>query len=313
MRIREMEMDRDLADYARLRAIADDWNLTPEQILERLAKSGDRLTTRAFVAEVDGRVVGFSRWARFAHEKPGIAQVMLAVEPDHERAGIGTALFEQIEENLNEHKLDKPWGFAREDRARGIRFAQVNGYREKRRYFDSVADLTAFDPANATVARSHLESLGLTICRFEIASGQHPELPALYDLYAEADADEPSTQVVGVPSFEHYASFFEISENQRGVVYAVAADGAYVAMSNTSIDNQDHVWNEFTGTRRAWRGKGVAGALKTLVLAEHAARGDREMHTSNNSENAPMLAINRRLGFQPRPAWLILEREDNNR
>ncbi len=66
---------------------------------------------------------------------------------------------------------------------------------------------------------------------------------------------------------------------------------------------------------REWRGKGIATAMKVKVLAGAKAGGYAEVITSNDSTNAGMLGINRRLGFEARPAWidytLDLEDEEN--
>jgi GNAT superfamily N-acetyltransferase len=48
----------------------------------------------------------------------------------------------------------------------------------------------------------------------------------------------------------------------------------------------------------AWRGRGVALWLKTTILATLPA-DLRYVTTENNAANAPMLAVNRRLGFRP--------------
>ena len=55
------------------------------------------------------------------------------------------------------------------------------------------------------------------------------------------------------------------------------------------------------GVLREFRGRGLAQALKwqTVLLAKK--EGMRYIRTNNDSQNAPMLAINRKLGYQPEP------------
>jgi hypothetical protein len=65
---------------------------------------------------------------------------------------------------------------------------------------------------------------------------------------------------------------------------------------------------EFTGTAAAWRGRGLASFPKLSALHLAAEAGVRWVGTSNAYENAPMPAINRRLGHHALPDLLIYER-----
>jgi len=59
----------------------------------------------------------------------------------------------------------------------------------------------------------------------------------------------------------------------------------------------------------AWRGRGIALALKLLAIACARRYGVTYISTNNDSENAPMLAINRTLGYQPEPGYYRMLRE----
>jgi GNAT superfamily N-acetyltransferase len=64
-----------------------------------------------------------------------------------------------------------------------------------------------------------------------------------------------------------------------------------------------------TGTMPAYRGQGLGLATKVEALRRAKAAGVTEVRTDNHERNAPMLAINRRLGYQTLPAivWLVRE------
>ena len=56
-----------------------------------------------------------------------------------------------------------------------------------------------------------------------------------------------------------------------------------------------------TGVARAWRGRGLARALKAGTIAWALDNGLEALEGSNDIDNAPMRAVNRRLGYEPEP------------
>ena len=61
-------------------------------------------------------------------------------------------------------------------------------------------------------------------------------------------------------------------------------------------------WHDMTAVRRDWRGRGLATALKRGDdRVGTAAHGLTALVTGNDEDNAPMRAVNARLGYQPLP------------
>jgi GNAT superfamily N-acetyltransferase len=65
-------------------------------------------------------------------------------------------------------------------------------------------------------------------------------------------------------------------------------------------------WYDMTAVLRAWRGRGVAVALKRATIGWAIAHGLVALDTGNDVENAPMRAVNAKLGFRPLPDLLTL-------
>ena len=63
-----------------------------------------------------------------------------------------------------------------------------------------------------------------------------------------------------------------------------------------------------TGTRRGWRGQGVAKALKHAAIAWALERGVERMTAENAIGNDVMRGINRTLGFQSAPDFIEMRR-----
>jgi RimJ/RimL family protein N-acetyltransferase len=86
------------------------------------------------------------------------------------------------------------------------------------------------------------------------------------------------------------------------------ADGVAAAVSLLIADEESgRGANMFTGTQRAYRGRGLGLAVKLASIAWAREHGITQIATRNDETNAPMLAINRRLGYRPsgrRVEWL---------
>ena len=62
-----------------------------------------------------------------------------------------------------------------------------------------------------------------------------------------------------------------------------------------------------TSVAGSHRNRGIATSLKRAQIAWAARHGYRELMTSTQAANAPMRAVNDKLGYEPRPAWLRME------
>ena len=63
----------------------------------------------------------------------------------------------------------------------------------------------------------------------------------------------------------------------------------------------------FTAVHPAYRGRGIALALKLRTIAFTREHGYRYIKTGSNAVNERMLGINAALGFQPQPARITFE------
>ncbi|MBM0224834.1 hypothetical protein [Micromonospora sp. ATA51] len=64
-------------------------------------------------------------------------------------------------------------------------------------------------------------------------------------------------------------------------------------------DGRDRYWSGMTGTRRAFRSRGLAKLAKNDSLHLARAAGYTAAFTGNDTENAPLLAINTWFGYRP--------------
>ncbi len=121
----------------------------------------------------------------------------------------------------------------------------------------------------------------------------------LYWLVRGAVEDDPAFEGK-FETFEQFNDFlWNIYWNNASGVF-IALNGAdWVSMSGVHFDqiSNNGVATTLAGTARAYRGLGLAQALKTLAINEAVARGLIEIRTANDSRNSAMLAINKKLEF----------------
>jgi GNAT superfamily N-acetyltransferase len=185
-----------------------------------------------------------------------------------------------------------------ENDANFMRFAQKRGFQVERHMFVSTLDLASFEEKCFETLRERVSSFRF----FSLAEAglTDENKHKLYTLNRATALDNPGNH----GTFSDYDTFaMNIFDAAwfRADTQILAADGdQWVGLAALSLDTEQcYAYNAFTGVLRDYRGRGLAQALKlhTILLARRA--GMRYIRTDNDSQNAPMLAINRKLGYLP--------------
>jgi predicted GNAT superfamily acetyltransferase len=61
-----------------------------------------------------------------------------------------------------------------------------------------------------------------------------------------------------------------------------------------------------TGVKRAWRGRGIAGALKRAQIGWAKANGYERLETGNEVRNEPIRRLNASLGYHESPGRVLM-------
>ncbi|MDO4262703.1 MAG: N-acetyltransferase [Deinococcus sp.] len=190
---------------------------------------------------------------------------------------------------------------------------QAAGFREYDRRFTSALNLTTFRPGAFAAREQQVQQTGVRIRSLakELAGQEFGEAQArrLYALVVSRLAAVPGQVSVQPWPFEVWWARVGEKLDPRGVWLAVTLRGEWVGLSELCVELEPGVLHTgLTGVEVGWQGRGVAYALKVAALRAAQARGYREARTSNHAQNAPMLAVNRALGFVPDPAVVLLRR-----
>jgi GNAT superfamily N-acetyltransferase len=295
--IREAEPADYPAAFAVLRAAYPDVVATEPGFRHAQESVPPEARLASWVADEAGEIVGWSRSLIRFEESTGSANASASVLPAWRRRGIGTALLERA----LRHVAEAPRVFAFTGTA-GRAFAEAHGFR-----LTSTSRQSALDPR--LVDTSELDRADVELRRLDQLG---PERVFAVDSVAALD----------VPSEEH-PDVMELDQWVRGTWQnpdfdwasgcAAWLDGRAVAISYPAVDLPGRrAVNAFTGTLPEFRGRGFARLVKLAVIRRLAELDIALLLTVNHDVNAPMLAVNERLGFRPHGAHFNYVRESGN-
>ncbi len=272
----------------------------------------EKYTWKPYVAVgSEGTIVAYAdynHWPGSYHpQKYGMD---IVVHPAFRRRGVGRLLYDRLWEELERRGATEIRASAQETVPEGIRFLQRRGFEERRRTWESVLDLDRFDPSRFPQALEEKEGLEITTLA---AVGRTPEAERrLYEMHAELLEDVPRIGEYTPVPFDLFREWNLESPGHlpEGYFLAKAGEtfvGECVLARMEAVEGG--LTHGLTGVRRAYRGQGLATALKVRALAWAKEAGFATVRTWNDSLNEPMLAINVKLGFQREPAWVNMVKE----
>jgi mycothiol synthase len=297
LEVRPATSDEDLAHIVRIIATVapDDPTSVAEMRWSETAYPGGR----RFLAWLDGQPIGSGGVGRihvYAEDYPALWG-NIAVLPNHRRKGAGSALLAAMADVARSAGKPMLIGRTAGDRPEAIAFLEHRGFVEHERMKAVRLDLDGIElPAIDPPAGVEITSLA---ARPDLVEG-------VYTVAVEALPDIPGEG----PMVPGSLAEFRVRDVDRDVVpaggFAVGVDvatGTVVGYANLMLvpGNPSIAWHGMTAVARAWRGRGVASALKRATIAWAATNGIQALETANDTENVPMRAVNRALGYRSLP------------
>jgi GNAT superfamily N-acetyltransferase len=285
--IRDLDVDRDAA------AVVDVFLAGEPLIVSNAAEWAHRhkaIPPRAKKLEraavVDGRLVGFVQARLDFFGSGDIGRIGVNVHPDYRHRGIGSELYDVGLMHLRSLGVSR-MATAFMESPDGVSFAKARSWREER-----AEVLAVVDPADVDVIP------GVSAV---IKPVRELDPHELHRIDEETTRDIPSLEVIESIPYEEWLAF--VWDNplftRDGSVGAIV-DGRLAAVSFLLANVEaGRAFSMFTGTSREYRGRGLALAVKVASASWAAAQGITQMITTNDERNAPMLAVNKRLGYKP--------------
>jgi mycothiol synthase len=280
------ETDADLEAMIRVRRL-----VTPEARpqVENLRFS---LESNEDLVYLVARVGGVPVACGFLDPLDRLAMGDIAVVPEHRRNGVGSAMLAELSARARAYGKDSLQGEVKESDAESRGFLERRGFVKVGGEKALVLDLDTIDepavhpPAGVRIA-SRVEE---------------PDcLQGMYAVGVQADEDIPGS--VGVQTFEQWRANEIDKPSRRPELSFVALAGDEVVGYAALQVFGDEAHHGLTATRRDWRRRGVATALKRAEIAAAKRAGFRRLVTESEERNEPMRKLNEKLGFVPSPEW----------
>ena len=304
--IRPLDYDTDLPQVVALYNQSYTEQITPEMIREwqrNMQPGGVR--HRLCAVNEQGAIIGYGHVVRDPFMADGLYWLNVIVDPAQRQRGYGQQIYQTLIAYVREQGATHLRAEVRDDHPECLRFAEGCGFQIERHLFESTLDLTTFDESRFAGAVERVEASGIRF--FTVADEGDTEAARrkLWEINVRTAHDVPGDSEVTRQPFEVFQHQVCGASWYRADGEILATDGEQViglsALGYFENASVPHMGCMMTGVDRAYRGRGIALALKLVAIRCARRYHAAFLHTSNDAENAPMLAVNRKLGYQPEP------------
>jgi GNAT superfamily N-acetyltransferase len=243
-----------------------------------------------YLVREDGVTLGSGAAAIFAYRARRVV-ALITVLAGQRRRGAGTALYEAISRWAGARRALELEASVSDDDPESLSFAQRRGFTEERRQVGLVLSLAGISPPMVQ------SPAGIEI----VTWAQRPDLArGMYEVDLETHPDIPGFEDVAIEPFEDWMvhNMRRPTDSPEATFIALAGEEV-VGFAKLSLTAPAAAGHAMTAVKRAWRGRGIARALKATEINWALANGYAELHTSNEERNTPINRLNARLGYRP--------------
>ena len=266
-----------------------------------------RISYRQVAVTHDDVVVGYAVSVHETWDPEGQFYAWVGVAPAWRGRGIGSALYTDVMQFLDQHDAGTITSEVRDDCAISLAFAGKRGFEKDRHLFQSCLDLEAFDESPYLHILAGVAEAGIRVHSLADFGDTPDARRKLYEVNAITDQDVPGWIGPGL-SFEEFNEWVYEAGWYRPEGQLLAADGdRWVGICAVRLyPDARQAFNVHTGVIPAYRKRHIALALKLAAIRYARNQGARSLSTHNDSMNGPMLALNRKLGYIPEPGRYTL-------
>ncbi|HEX6269499.1 MAG TPA: GNAT family N-acetyltransferase [Anaerolineales bacterium] len=311
--LRPAEPERDFGQLAALFSLEQDEPTSETGLRADYEEHKERIIRLMVAEDEQGELLGFN-WAARSKFDEKQAYFYLIVKPERREQGAGRQLYEDLEGAARAAQVQKLQVSVRDDCPECRAFAERRDFTERSHAIAMALDLDTFDdrPYNGTITK--LQAEGFQFTSMEALGNAEEAQRKLYALNDMTVRETPGSE--GQPSWLSFDDFqksvcqADWYKPAGQMVVIDTASGIWAALSAiTRFEEVDYAYNLHTGVDKRYRGRKLAQAVKVLAL--RYARNDLRVstvRTHHNALNAPMIAIDRKLGYVQIPGFFSMEK-----
>jgi mycothiol synthase len=256
--------------------------------------------TQWFTGAVDGEDAAAGVVLFGWHEPAGVARAELDVMPERRGHGLGSAVLAALGSWARAREYTELLGPVAEDDPASLAWAERRGFSEVGRNSLLVLDLADVETPEIDPPE------GIEV----VTWSARPDLTrGIYGVAREAYPDVPGEDEAEMAPFEQWLSVdMQGAGDRPEATFLALAGDEVVGYAKFSLgDSRPEVaFHDMTGVKRAWRGRGIAAALKRAEIAWAKENGFARLETFNEERNEPIRRLNERHGYRRTPGQIIV-------
>jgi GNAT superfamily N-acetyltransferase len=299
---RPMDITQDAPDMARLYSCTVVEPVTTETAREWWTLREGEIRDTMLALDENGHAIAYWDVDRETWMKTGLFYIKIIVAPEKRGRGLGAYMYEEALRAACARGASHLESTVGEADAVSVAFAQKRGFQIVHHAFASVLDLVSFDEHLFDDLMRRLHAEGFRFFSLAEAGLTGENKRKLYEVNRLSGLDNPGNDAIFPDFYAFSKNVFEASWFRADTQILAARGDEWVGLSAIGVYPETrHAYNAFTGVLREYRGRGLAQALKLQTILLARKEGMRYIRTDNDSTNAAMLAVNRKLGYKPEP------------
>ena len=263
------------------------------QFDEQIAQREDEYLA-LFAGIFEERIVGFCRLEKI--KTLFIAQV--GVIPEARGKGLGTTLLAVVLELARAQNVEKLYCQVDNSVVHDKKFLDKHGIKTSKRNILSKLEITNFSPVEYQLLEQQLLLKGYDFAYLADFQDTAETRENLYQLVRQSVEDDAGFDGEFETLEEFNDRIWQIYWDAREH-WVFAIDGSrFVALAGASPITPELWHTNLTGVARDYRKRGLAQLVKAKSTQIARDSGAKFINTGNNSRNAAMIAVNRKLGFK---------------
>lgn len=285
-------LSADAPEVTRADELIDEYNVEME----------GRTLRHAVAVNMADEIVGFSFAGHYPSMDTHQYYINVVVDLEHRQQRIGTALWDELAGYLHEQGADRLLCTIYEGEPAHFHFAQNRGFEVQSHQLRAVLDLDHFDESEFEDLAQAVEMAGIRLTSFADVEQTEENTRQLYDINGIAALDDPASDG-GYIAYDNWKKVILGGSWFQPAGQMIALDGdRFVALSAITYDAEENKgFTLISGVAPGYRNRKIMQALKRQAIGYAAAFGAAQVVTELSTDNAPMRAINKKLGFMEEP------------